>query len=93
MQTAAERKGERLLTFSIDTEIRFPTPGDLEHFTSALAAFIAQQAAALGAADWADSSLPRRGRPYRIVVGGHPSPREKTDKPKQVPPARIRSQI
>jgi DNA-binding transcriptional ArsR family regulator len=66
MQALAEQQGTRLLTFTIDTEVGFDTPADLERFTTALAAFVAREAAKHGAA--------RNPRRYRIVVGGHPAP-------------------
>jgi DNA-binding transcriptional ArsR family regulator len=66
MQARAEDEGTRLLTFTIDTEIGFDTPADLERFTTELAAFVAGQAATHGT-----SGAARR---YRIVIGGHPAP-------------------
>jgi hypothetical protein len=68
MQARAHQQGTRLLTFTIDTEIGFATPHDLERFTTDLAAFVARQASRL------DSPA---GRRYRLVVGGHPAPRQR----------------
>lgn len=65
MQAHAEQEGTRLLTFTIDTEVSFATPGELEHFTTALAAWVARQAAKHDAREG--------GRRYRILVGGHPA--------------------
>jgi DNA-binding transcriptional ArsR family regulator len=68
MQTAAEAEGSRLLTFTIETEVGFAAPEDLERFTEALAESVARTAAAFDAP----------GRRYRVVVGGHPAPKEDT---------------
>jgi DNA-binding transcriptional ArsR family regulator len=66
MRTRAEQEGTRLLTFAIDTEVSFATPGDFERFTTALAAFVAREAAKV--------HTPAEGRRYRILLGGHPAP-------------------
>ena len=60
MQDAAEEQGRRLLTFTIETEVGFAEPADLDRFVEALA----QTAAAFDAP----------GRRYRVVIGGHPAP-------------------
>ena len=64
MQTAADREGKRLLTFTIETEVGFAEPEDLERFTEALTQSVAATAARFDAP----------GRRYRVVVGGHPAP-------------------
>ena len=69
MQARADDEGTRLLTFTVDTEIGFDTPADLERFTTELAAFVAREAATHGT-----SGAARR---YRIVIGGHPAPAPK----------------
>src|SRR5205085_5020723 len=46
MQTAAERSGRRLLTFTLETEVRFGAPADVHRFTDALAAALADVVAA-----------------------------------------------
>jgi DNA-binding transcriptional ArsR family regulator len=66
MRARAQEEGTRLLTFAIDTEVSFATPADLERFTTALAAFVAREAAKL--------HTPAEGRRYRILLGGHPAP-------------------
>jgi DNA-binding transcriptional ArsR family regulator len=66
MQTSAEREGTRLLTFTVEAEIRFATPGDLHDFTDELTAAVA------ATVERFDS---RGGRPYRLILGGHPAPR------------------
>lgn len=77
MQTQAAKQGTRLVTFTIDTEISFATPADLERFTAALAEFVAKEAAKSVAAPHGGSAA----RPYRIVIGGHPAPRKSAEKP------------
>ena len=67
MQTRAARQGLRLLVFTLDTEISFATPLELERFVGALSDFVAREAAKCQSADG--------GRRYRVVVGGHPAPR------------------
>jgi DNA-binding transcriptional ArsR family regulator len=63
MQASADRQGARLLTFTIETEVGFAEPGDLERFTEALAESVARTAAQFDAPD----------RRYRVVVGAHPA--------------------
>jgi DNA-binding transcriptional ArsR family regulator len=66
MQAGAERAGTRLLTFTIEAEIRFAEPGAVHDFTDALAEAVAATAERFDTPG---------GRSYRIVVGGHPTPR------------------
>jgi DNA-binding transcriptional ArsR family regulator len=66
MQGRAAERGERLLTFTFETDVAFATPADFEQFTSILAERVARTAAQF--------HQPAGGRRYRIVVGGHPSP-------------------
>jgi DNA-binding transcriptional ArsR family regulator len=68
MQARAHQQRTRLLTFTIDTEISFATPADLEHFANELAEFVARQGARLESPN---------GRRYRVVLGGHPAPRQR----------------
>ena len=60
---AASERGQRLLTFSVEAEVGFERPADLERFADALADRIAELAASFG---------PGKRR-YRVVVGGHPA--------------------
>lgn len=62
MQEAAERRGERLLTFTVEAEVGFETPEELDRFTAAIARTIA--------------AFDGPGRRYRVVLGGHPAPKE-----------------
>ena len=66
MQAAADRAGKRLLTFTVETEVGFAAPEELERFTERLAEAVARTAAEFDAPD----------RRYRVVVGGHPKPKE-----------------
>jgi DNA-binding transcriptional ArsR family regulator len=70
MQSAAERAGTRLLTFTIETEVGFAEPADVDEFTTALADAVAVVAHRFHAPD---------GRRYRLVAAGHPSPRPEED--------------
>ena len=62
-RAAASERGQRLLTFSVEAEVGFARPADLERFADALADRIAELAAEFG---------PGRRR-YRVLVGGHPA--------------------
>jgi DNA-binding transcriptional ArsR family regulator len=64
-QGEADRQGARLLTFTLETEVGFAAPEDVERFSDELADAVAQTAARFNAP----------GRRYRVVVGGHPAPR------------------
>ena len=71
MQAAADRAGTRLLTFTIEADIGFRQPGDVEAFTTALA-----DAVAAIAHRFHDPA----GRRYRVIAGGHPArPTEELD--------------
>jgi DNA-binding transcriptional ArsR family regulator len=66
MQASAEREGTRLLTFTLETEVAFGAPADIERFTERLAE-------ALGHV--VDEFDTPKGRRYRVLAGGHPAPR------------------
>ena len=65
MQAAAAAEGTRLLTFTVEAEVAFATPADVLRFTDRLADAVAGVVAEVHDPD---------GRPYRVVVGGHPAP-------------------
>lgn len=67
MQSAAQREGKRLLTFTIEAELRFAAPTDLERFCDRLAELVSDAASTHGAP---------AGRAYRLMLGGHPAPAE-----------------
>jgi DNA-binding transcriptional ArsR family regulator len=70
MRAQAEQSQSRLLTFTMQTDISFAEPDDLERFTTSVAAFVAREAAKF--------HTPSGGRRYRVVIGGHPTPRPDT---------------
>ncbi|MBB6568182.1 helix-turn-helix domain-containing protein [Kribbella sandramycini] len=67
MQAAAGEAGQRLLTFTLETEVRFAEPGDLHRFSDALADAVRQ---VVGQFDSGE------GRAYRLIAGAHPAPRK-----------------
>jgi DNA-binding transcriptional ArsR family regulator len=66
MQAAAGQAGLRLLTFTLETEVRLGAPADLHRFTESLAHAIASVVS--------DFDSPG-GRAYRVVGAGHPTPK------------------
>lgn len=66
MQNAAARQGLRLLTFTLETEVRLAAPADLHSFTEALAGALAEVVARFDSPG---------GRPYRVMGAGHPKAR------------------
>jgi DNA-binding transcriptional ArsR family regulator len=66
MQSAADADGKRLLTFTLETEVRFAEPGDVHRFTDALTAAVQRVVEEFDSAG---------GRPYRLIAGGHPASR------------------
>lgn len=66
MQTAADTAGKRLLTFTLEAEVRFAEPGDVHRFTDALTEAVRRTVEQFDTED---------GRPYRLIAGGHPAPR------------------
>ncbi|SDG49705.1 Predicted transcriptional regulator [Lentzea fradiae] len=73
MQVKADETGKRLLTFTADAEVRFASPADVHGFTDELTSALRDIAARYDT---------RGGRPYRVVVGGHPTPKP-TEKPNE----------
>lgn len=65
MQASADAEGTRLLTFTIEADLRFAAPGDIERFTTALSEAVATLAGQF--------APPEGGRPYRLLIGGHPT--------------------
>jgi DNA-binding transcriptional ArsR family regulator len=64
MQSAAAERGQRLLTFTVETEVRFAQPADVHRFTDELAAALAGVAERFHAPG---------GRMYAVMIGGHPA--------------------
>lgn len=67
MQSAAGRKGLRLLTFTLETEVHLAAPADLHAFTEELAKAMADVVARFDSPG---------GRAYRVVGAGHPAIRD-----------------
>ncbi|MBB4664254.1 helix-turn-helix domain-containing protein [Conexibacter arvalis] len=65
MQEAAAAAGRRLLTFTLESEVRLAEPADVSRLGDALAAAVGEVLARFDAP---------AGRSYRIVAGGHPAP-------------------
>lgn len=65
MQALANERGQRLLTFAIETDVRLETPSDIDRLAAALADAIEEVALRF---DFAD------GRPHRIALAGFPTP-------------------
>ena len=70
MQAKADQQRKRLLTFTVDTEVGFAAPDDVERFSTALAGAVARLAARFTA----------KGpvRRYSVVIAGHPAPNAKS---------------
>jgi hypothetical protein len=73
----ADTAGRRLPTLSIDTEIRFRSAKDRAAFADDLTAAVLELAARYHHDD---------GRPHRLVVAAHPTPRPTPESaPKETP--------
>jgi len=66
MQSAADADGKRLLTFTLEAEVRFAEPGDVHRFTDALTEAVRRTI---------EQFDTESGRPYRLIAGGHPASR------------------
>ena len=80
MQSNAQRDGKRLLTFTVEADVRFADPGDVERFADRLADLVGQAVS--------EFDTPSRGARYRVVVGGHPTPGSVRDDTTASPPPR-----
>ncbi|MDZ3831034.1 MAG: helix-turn-helix domain-containing protein [Sphingopyxis sp.] len=65
MQAAAESENSRLLTFTVEADVGFEHPADIETFTARLSDALAAIAA--------DFAPPGRGRRYQVTIAGHPA--------------------
>ncbi len=65
MRSAAAGEGSRLLTFTIEADVGFARPADIEHFATRLSDAVSAIAA--------DYASPDRGRRYRVTIAGHPA--------------------
>lgn len=68
MQAEAEEAGQRLLTFTIEAEVRFAQPGDLSRFAESLSDAVRRTV---------ESFDSETGQPYRLIAGAHPAPRKR----------------
>ncbi|GII67415.1 transcriptional regulator [Sphaerisporangium krabiense] len=78
MQAAADRADRRLLTFTLESEVRLAEPADLHRFTEALAGAVADVIARFHA---------ETGRLYRVIGAGHPAPATQDPTPAAQAPA------
>lgn len=65
MQAAAAAEGTRLLTFTIEADVGFAAPQDIEVFAERLTAMVAELAG--------EFAPQGEGRRYRLLIGGHPA--------------------
>lgn len=65
MREAAAEEGSRLLTFTVEADVAFARPADIEVFAARLSDALATIAADFAPAD--------EGRSYRVTVAGHPA--------------------
>jgi DNA-binding transcriptional ArsR family regulator len=70
MREAATRAGKRLITFTIEADIGFEQPADVERFAQRLADRVAGLASEFNSA-----TAPRR---YHLVIAGHPAARRES---------------
>ena len=64
LRAGADQAGQRLLTFTLETDVEFAQPADVHAFTAAFAASIAELS---------DRFSGSGGRRYRVIAGGHPA--------------------
>ncbi len=65
MREAAAAEGSRLLTFTLEADVAFAAPSDIESFSLRLSRALADIAA--------DFAPPEHGRSYRVTIAGHPA--------------------
>jgi DNA-binding transcriptional ArsR family regulator len=65
MRSAAAEEGSRLLTFTIEADVGFARPSDIEHFATRVADALSAIAA--------DYASPGQDRRYRVTIAGHPA--------------------
>ena len=72
----ASAEGSRLATLSMDVDLRFDNPEQRQQFTAALKDAITRVVAEHASPDQTNDGSPGPGRPYRLVIGCHPTPPE-----------------
>lgn len=70
MVVRSREQDKRLLTFTLEADVRFAAPGDVHDFTDALAQALAEVVATFDTPG---------GRPYRLVAAGHPAPEKQEE--------------
>ncbi len=65
MRERADTAGKRLITFTLEADVGFARPADIERFATRLGEALAELVA--------EFDSPQAPRRYRIVAGGHPS--------------------
>ena len=73
MRAAAREEGSRLLTFTVEADVAFAAPADIERFTARVADALAELAAEF-------APVRGGGRTYRVTIAGHPAPGTKEGK-------------
>ena len=68
----SEKAGQRLATFTLESEVAFQSPADFNAFSRELAQAVGQLSSKY------DRSNSRSSRPFRIVIGAHPAPKSQT---------------
>ncbi len=71
MRGAAAEEGSRLLTFTIEADVGFARPSDIQDFATRLSDALSAIAA--------DYAPPGQGRRYRVTVAGHPAAGTRTE--------------
>lgn len=71
MRERAASAGKRLVTFTIEADVRFAEPRDIQRFAAELAERVATLAA--------EYDTPQARRRYRLVVAAHPAPPRNQD--------------
>jgi len=77
----AAKEGKRLATLSINTELRFTSPEQRAKFTEELQRAIVEIVGRHSSPYRKEDGLAGEGRPFRLVLGCYPIPKEKEEAP------------
>jgi len=77
----AAKEGKRLATLSINTELRFTSPQQRAAFTEDLQRAIVEIVARHSSPFRKEDGSAAEGRPFRLVLGCYPIPKDKQDSP------------
>jgi len=69
MREAAREEGSRLLTFTIEADVAFAAPSDIERFAARLTESLSEIAAEFAP----KGETKGEGRAYRVTIAGHPA--------------------